>query len=160
FLGYAAPLALFVGITLAAYLWESVWVVVLAALAAVVLAALVTLELSRQVTGPIDRLRDAVIRLPRGEFEVVPPSGPTEIVQLTRGFNLMGLALAERQSLLQTSEYRYRTVVGHLSTILWTTDADGANADLSAWVAYTGQTAEEAAGDGWLQAIHADDRDR
>jgi len=118
------------------------------------------LGLARQVTRPIDRLRDAVARLPRGEFEVVPPSGPTEIEQLTRGFNLMGLALAERQTLLQTSEHRYRTVVGQLYTILWTTDAAGVNADLSGWVAFTGQTPTEAAGDGWLEAVHPEDRAR
>src|SRR5436309_421248 len=107
FLGFAAPLVLFAGAVLVAYLWESVWVVAMAMLFTVLLSAAVTLELSRQVTGPIDRLRHAVGRLPRGEFEVVPPVGPTEIQQLTRGFNLMGLALAERQTLLQTSEYRY-----------------------------------------------------
>jgi PAS domain S-box-containing protein len=160
FLGYAAPLVLFVGFALVAFLFENVWVIAVAMLSTVLLSALITVELARQVTRPIDRLSDAVSRLPRGEFEVVPPAGPTEIVQLTRGFNLMGLALAERQTLLQTSEHRYRTVVGHLSTILWTTDAGGANADLSAWVAYTGQTPDEAQGDGWLRAIHADDRDR
>src|SRR5207253_1286837 len=141
---YAAPMVLFIGAALIAYLWENVWVVALALVWTVLLAVLIVLELSRQVTGPIDRLRVAVSRLPRGEFEVVPPAGPREIAQLTRGFNLMGLALTERQSLLKTSEYRYRTVVGHLSNILWTTDAHGQNADLSGWIAFTGQEKEAA----------------
>ncbi len=139
---------------------ETVWVVGLAVLATALLSSAIVAQLARHVTRPIDRLRDAVSRLPRGEFEVVSPTGPTEIVQLTRGFNLMGLALTERQTLLQTSEYRYRTVVGHLSNILWTTDARGQNADLSGWMAFTGQTPAEAVGDGWLQAVHPEDRER
>src|SRR5262249_56552943 len=89
---------------------------------------------------------------------VVTPSGPAEIAELTRSFNLMGVALTERAALLQSSEHRYRTVVGSTATLLWTTDAQGRNTEMSRWCSFTGQGEQEAAVDGWLQAVHPEDR--
>src|SRR5262249_34245791 len=84
-------------------------------------------------------------------------TGPTEIAELTRSFNLMGVALTEREALLQTSEHRYRTVVGSTATILWTTDARGRNTEMSRWCDFTGQTEDEARAEGWQQAVHPED---
>jgi PAS domain S-box-containing protein len=138
---------------------EGVWTITGAAALAVLLSFLVSLRLARGVTRPINELREAAGRLRRGELTVVTPAGPAEIAELARSFNLMGVALTEREALLQTSEHRYRTLVGSTATILWTTDAQGNNAEMSRWCAFTGQGEDEARGDGWLQAVHPDDRE-
>jgi len=63
------------------------------------------------------------------------------------------------QEALRRSEARYRALVAATARIVWTSTADGRRAlDLTQWVAFTGQTNLEAAGSGWLQAIHPDDR--
>ncbi len=61
---------------------------------------------------------------------------------------------------LRASEDRYRALVSAMSDIAWLTDADGTVRDMPAWTKATGQTAEQLQGDGWLDAIHPDDRDR
>jgi PAS domain S-box-containing protein len=63
------------------------------------------------------------------------------------------------QEALRQSEARYRALVAATARIVWTSSADGRRPlDLSQWVAFTGQSAMEAAGSGWLQAIHPDDQ--
>jgi PAS domain S-box-containing protein len=137
---------------------EGVWTIAGAAGLAVLLSFLVSLQAARGVTRPIHELQEAASRLRRGELAVVTPDGPTEIAELARSFNLMGVALTEREALLQTSEHRYRTLVSSTATILWTTDAHGNNTELSRWCAFTGQTEEQAGGEGWLGAVHPEDR--
>jgi len=61
---------------------------------------------------------------------------------------------------LRQSEERYRSLGLASSQIIWTTDADGrVSSDLLAWRAFTGQGEEDVRGDGWLDAVHAADRD-
>ena len=70
-------------------------------------------------------------------------------------------ALKRAQQDLATSEERYRTLVRAVSAILWTTDAQGAfSAPQPEWERYTGHGFDIHRGDGWLQAIHPDDRER
>jgi diguanylate cyclase (GGDEF)-like protein/PAS domain S-box-containing protein len=60
---------------------------------------------------------------------------------------------------LRRSEGRYRALAAATAGIIWTTDAHGKVAeDLPAWQAFTGQTPEEIRGDGWIDAVHPDDR--
>jgi PAS domain S-box-containing protein len=63
------------------------------------------------------------------------------------------------------SEERYRSLVLTGSQIVWITDGAGQllledSSDWSTWLTFTGQTAEQAQGRGWLDAIHPDDRAR
>ncbi len=115
---------------------------------------------SRSIARPIQHLRRAVKSIQEGKIETVTAFGPSEIMELIRGFNLMSIALAERNLLLEGNELRYRTVVGTTSQMLWTTTADGENMEMANWCALTGQQPEETIGDGWLEAVHPDDRDR
>ena len=63
------------------------------------------------------------------------------------------------QEALRQSEARYRALVAATARIVWTSSADGRRPlDLSQWVTFTGQSTVEAAGSGWLQAIHPDDQ--
>lgn len=63
------------------------------------------------------------------------------------------------QQQLAQSEQRYRSLIEATSSIVWTTDAQGKVVQpLPDWQAYTGQTWEQYRGDGWVRALHPDDR--
>ncbi|SFJ60687.1 PAS domain S-box protein [Planctomicrobium piriforme] len=65
-----------------------------------------------------------------------------------------------QHSALQQGEARYRTLVEAISEIVWTTPASGEVTDgLPGWCAFTGQSAEDVNGWGWLEAVHPDDRE-
>lgn len=60
---------------------------------------------------------------------------------------------------LADNEWHYRTLANSGRALVWTSDRDGHNTwcnDL--WRQYTGQSAAETAGTGWLAAVHPDDR--
>lgn len=69
------------------------------------------------------------------------------------------LTAAEAIRRLRASELRFEALANASGQVVWTASADGAIGDLAHWCAFTGQTADEARGWGWLQAIHADDRE-
>jgi PAS domain S-box-containing protein len=63
------------------------------------------------------------------------------------------------ENALRQSEQRHRALVSVLTSIVWITDARGDFVEPQAsWQAYTGQPWEQHQGRGWLDAIHADDR--
>lgn len=76
----------------------------------------------------------------------------------------VGLADREKQlsralETLRESETRHRLLIESWAQATWETDAAGAVVvDSPSWRAYTGQTEAERLGDGWLNAIHPDDR--
>ncbi len=62
---------------------------------------------------------------------------------------------------LRRSEERYRSLVQAGAQVVWVTRPDGEIAeDSPEWRWITGQTAEEYLSQGWLEAIHPDDRER
>ncbi|MBO0776382.1 MAG: SpoIIE family protein phosphatase, partial [Actinobacteria bacterium] len=62
---------------------------------------------------------------------------------------------------LRRSEERYRALVQGGAQVVWVASPEGKMAEDSAeWRWITGQSKEEFLGDGWLDAIHPDDRDR
>ncbi|MDH3590249.1 MAG: response regulator [Planctomycetota bacterium] len=66
----------------------------------------------------------------------------------------------EAEGAMRHSEERYRSLGVASSQIIWTTDASGrVESDLLSWRAFTGQSHEEIRGDGWLDAVHDDDRE-
>ena len=68
-------------------------------------------------------------------------------------------ALRNSREAMRHSEQRYRSIVEATAQIVWSADSRGkVNLEVPAWQAYTGQTAAEASGFGWLMAIHPDDR--
>jgi PAS domain S-box-containing protein len=137
------------------------WIMSSVLLAAVLLSVLIPLQLSKMITHPIEALMQATDQLRQGTFTTVAPSGPTEVARLTGYFNMMGLALSEREELLRTAERRYQGLLMSSNNLLWNLDAEGAFAgDTSGWLAFTGQTEEQIRGAGWLQAVHPDDREQ
>jgi PAS domain S-box-containing protein len=65
---------------------------------------------------------------------------------------------AERR--LRLSEERFRSLVAATNEIVWTTNAAGeVSSDLPDWRAFTGQSEESVKGQGWIEALHPDDRE-
>jgi PAS domain S-box-containing protein len=68
-------------------------------------------------------------------------------------------ALHEARDAVERNEARYRSLVEATAAIVWTTPPGGVFAeDQPGWRAVTGQTAAELMGEGWLDAVHPDDR--
>ena len=64
------------------------------------------------------------------------------------------------EAALRTSEQRFRTFADAAPAMLWVTEPDGRCSYLSrGWYEFTGQTATEALGFGWIDAVHPDERD-
>ena len=65
------------------------------------------------------------------------------------------------EAALRRSELRYRTLVEATSATTWSCAPSGLQgAPLAEWMAFTGQTADEALGDGWSRAVYPDDLSR
>ncbi len=67
----------------------------------------------------------------------------------------------QAETALRAGETRVRALVDSLPQLLWSNRTDGFCDYLSPqWVAYTGVPAEQHRGEGWLEAVHPEDRDR
>jgi PAS domain S-box-containing protein len=65
------------------------------------------------------------------------------------------------ESRLRASEARFRAIADSAPVAIFETDAEGANLFVNRrWCELTGRSGEEAAGGGWLQAVHPEDRER
>jgi len=86
--------------------------------------------------------------------------------ELARG--KLRIATLEREAIEQSGNAatvlrahldRYQSLVLALAQIIWTRDPKGQMVgEQPSWAAYTGQSAEQYAGAGWLDAVHAEDR--
>ncbi|GGC51715.1 hypothetical protein GCM10011504_32710 [Siccirubricoccus deserti] len=59
----------------------------------------------------------------------------------------------------EVAEARYRTLVDSVALVVWSATPDGRLLFPGDWAALTGQPAAEAAGWGWLAALHPEDRE-
>ncbi len=67
----------------------------------------------------------------------------------------------EQEREMQRKERRYRSLVEAVSEIVWRAGSNGELiGDTLPWRTFTGQSEDEIASHGWLDAIHPDDRDR
>ena len=60
----------------------------------------------------------------------------------------------------RANDARFRALAAATGQIAWTARANGSVDEMAGWCAYTGQTAGEARGWGWLAAVHPADRER
>jgi two-component system CheB/CheR fusion protein len=67
--------------------------------------------------------------------------------------------IRETQKELRQSEERFRALIDATAEIVWTTDPQGRVVeDSPSWREFTGQSLDEWLGDGWLAAVHPEDR--
>ncbi len=163
--GIGFPLVLFLAIAVAALNLDrgvrNSWTIGIGLIAIVAVTILTTWRVAESVTRPVDHLRQAARQLLTGSFRMLPPEGPNEIAQLIVDFNHLGLSLTERNLSLREQEEGYRQYLVATSHLMWRTDADGrVDNDMASWRAFTGQTVEQVRGEGWLDAVHPDDRPR
>jgi len=60
---------------------------------------------------------------------------------------------------IAANEARYRALVRALSSLVWSTEADGSQiGEMPEWRELTGQTIDDVRGWGWFNALHPDDR--
>jgi PAS domain S-box-containing protein len=68
--------------------------------------------------------------------------------------------LEQTEDSLREGEARYRSLAVATSQIIWATNARGETlGDMPSWRNFTGQSAEQTRGWGWLEAVHPEDRD-
>ena len=66
----------------------------------------------------------------------------------------------ETRQALRLALRRYEALIAATSEIVWHASADQMSGDGRGWTEFTGQTADEANGDGWLKSVHPDDQAR
>lgn len=65
----------------------------------------------------------------------------------------------DAEAALRASEERFRTLATLVPALLWETNSDGEDVAFNTpWLDYTGQRVEDTQANGWLDAIHPDDR--
>jgi PAS domain S-box-containing protein len=80
---------------------------------------------------------------------------PIRVVGSTTNISDRKLAQAN----LQQSEERYRSLATAIASIVWMAQGNGSLVLAPEWETFTGQTPEQYRGDGWLAALHPDDRE-
>jgi len=60
---------------------------------------------------------------------------------------------------LRTTVRRYHALIEATGTMVWRADAAGRIIEISGWAAYTGQATDAYLGQGWLEAVHPEDRE-
>ncbi len=130
-------------------------------------------ELKDVFAAKLERVLDGGRPIPNTEVTAANPLKP----ELTRHFQVSfyplasgtdrgaGMVVADvtnRNRLerrVRQSEERFRTLMENSASIIWTTAPDGRFAgSLAQWCRFTGQTEEQAGGEGWLDAVHPEDR--
>ena len=110
--------------------------------------------------GP-DTAAPAASQLRHWAFSWFPSHDPEGNIT---GVALIAVDVTDRQNsaeAVRRSEERYRSLVQAGAQVVWVTTPTGAIAeDSPEWRWITGQTLEEYLGNGWLDAIHPEDRER
>ncbi|WDT82527.1 MAG: PAS domain-containing protein [Candidatus Manganitrophus sp.] len=87
--------------------------------------------------------------------------GQDELGLLVQGFNEMLDEIQTRDAALGASELRFRTLTSHAPVGIFQTDPKGSCLFVNErWCDMAGMTPEEAKGEGWMRALHPEDRER
>lgn len=86
-----------------------------------------------------------------------PTSQPHTSTSVEQPLRTHAATLAEQA--WPVAEARFAALATATGQIIWTTDATGMILDAPSWRAFTGQPLAEMSGNGWLNALHPDDRE-
>jgi PAS domain S-box-containing protein len=129
-------------------------------------ASFLGLAITRSITRPLGRLVEGSTAVARGDFShQVPVAGNDEIARLGSVFNDMIVKLRtdieerERaQEALSASERKLEFIINTIPGMASAAGPDGATDFLNQrWLDYTGMTAKQLEGWGWMATIHPDD---
>ena len=93
----------------------------------------------------------------------LPDKEPTQLAPLEAWMTAKTAGKVRIRTLeeqLRTSEARYQALVLATGQIAWSAPTDGSGAEVRDWCYFTGQDPDSLLGEGWLQAVHPDDRAR
>lgn len=123
--------------------------------------------------GDIERILNEGTPAER-RFRVIQPSGlvrslvnRSEVLfdQTGRLLKTIGIMsditeMHEARNTAKTVHTRYSSIAELMSALVWTARADGTVDDFPSWRAFTGQSIDDIRDEGWLNALHVEDRKR
>ena len=87
-------------------------------------------------------------------------SGETALIEEVAERTWAAVERTRAEAVVQASQERFSTVANLVPDLLWQSEPDGDTTwHNTRWLEYTGQSAEQAIGWGWVDAIHPEDRD-
>lgn len=101
---------------------------------------------------------DGVMRWIRNRAEVVlgPDGQPSRAVGVVTDVTRR----REAYHSAKRGHDRYQALVQAIAAVVWTASPDGSSPDMPSWAHLTGQSVAEMHGEGWLDAVHPEDRAR
>ncbi|HYF07885.1 MAG TPA: PAS domain-containing protein [Acetobacteraceae bacterium] len=111
------------------------------------------------LTGRLRRPIEALTEHARAVAEAGDAPLPDPPLALaTAEFEALRVQMLNATAALSAREKRHRALAETGALVTWRADAGGALTEAAGWAALTGQTEEDARGDGWLGMVHPDDR--
>ena len=92
----------------------------------------------------------------RSEVRPDETGAPCEVVSVFFDMSVR----KEAQRRVEESDKLRAALARSIHTITWTVRSDGSKPDVSLWRELTGQTPEDVKGEGWVDALHPDDREQ
>jgi len=127
----------------------------------VLVVVLITLALVLYSIRALRSLAQSLTRMTEGELLRIPAGGPLEVAHIADRLSGILSQRAQTQAALGESEARFRALADAAPTLIWMANADGNCSYVNLpWVRFTGRSAEQSVGLGWLSAVHPDDRAR
>jgi PAS domain S-box-containing protein len=91
----------------------------------------------------------------------LPVTSQDEVGDLIRGFNELLEMLGKRNHDLREAEHLYRSLANDISTLIWKSDPAKLRYFFNdPWLRFTGRTLSQEIGNGWVEGVHPDDRER
>lgn len=84
-----------------------------------------------------------------------------DLIELNKSLQAEITEYKQRETLLQESEARFRLIAYTAPIMIWVADIDKlCNYFNKVWLEFTGRTINREIGQGWLESVHPDDRER